>query len=129
MPGDYNGDGVTDIAVYRPSSGQWFVRNQLAVQFGDPGRHRRCRPTTTATARWTCAVYRSSTGHWFVRNQFNVQFGDSGDVPVPGDYNGDRLTDVAIYRPSTGQWFVRNLLTVSFGDSTYVPMVRIGGPQ
>ena len=25
MPGDYDGDGRTDFAVWRPSTGQWFV--------------------------------------------------------------------------------------------------------
>ena len=32
---DYNGDALTDIAVYRPATGQWFVRNLFTVSFGD----------------------------------------------------------------------------------------------
>ncbi len=113
-PGDFNGDGSGDIAVYRPSTGQWFIRNQASGQFGDPGDI----PVPgdyNGDRVEDIAVFRPSTGQWFVRNQFTVQFGDRGDVAVPGDFNGDGVTDVAVYRPSTGQWFVRNQFSVNFG--------------
>ena len=37
VPGDYNGDGTTDIAVFRPSSGQWFILGQSTVGWGGTG--------------------------------------------------------------------------------------------
>ena len=67
--------------MYRPSTGQWFVYNQLAVQFGDasdvpvPGDF-------NGDGRTDIAVYRPSTGTWFVRNVMAVQFGSPGDLPI-----------------------------------------------
>jgi hypothetical protein len=26
VPGDYDGDGKTDLAIYRPSTGEWWVK-------------------------------------------------------------------------------------------------------
>jgi hypothetical protein len=42
VSGDYDGDGRTDVAVYRPSTGTWFIlrssTNATSVyQWGGPG--------------------------------------------------------------------------------------------
>jgi hypothetical protein len=44
---------------------------------------------------------------WLVRGQSNIQWGFPGDIPVPGDYNGDLRTEIAVFRPSDGGWYLQ----------------------
>jgi M6 family metalloprotease-like protein len=120
---DFTGDATTDLTVYRPATGEWFVRNQPSVSFGGPG-YVPVAGDYNGDGTTDVAVYQPSSRTWFVRNQLTIQFGDPGDVPVPGDYNGDGTTDLAVYRPSTGAWFVRNQLAVTgFGGVGFQPVV------
>ncbi len=69
------------------------------------------------------AVWRPSTGVWWVlggpgSQQTTVQFGLSGDIPVPGDYDGDGKTDFCVFRPSDSTWYIVNSST---GSPAYVP--------
>jgi Immunoglobulin I-set domain/FG-GAP repeat len=119
--GDFNGDGLADLAVFRPSTSTWYVRNVATVQWGAPGDV----PVPgdyDGDGVTDIGVYRPSTGQWFVRNQFTVTWGLPNDVPVPGDYNGDGAADVAVFRPSTGQWFVRNQFIRRWGAMGDVPV-------
>lgn len=56
------------------------------------------------------AIWRPSTGTWWVSGQgsqqITQQWGLNGDIPVPGDYEGDGKTDFSIFRPSTSTWWV-----------------------
>ena len=67
------------------------------------------------------AVWRPSSGYWYVlggpgSQQTFHQWGATGDVPVPGDFDGDGKTDFAIFRPSQGEWWI-----FKSSDSTYSP--------
>jgi parallel beta-helix repeat protein len=118
---DFTGDCRTDVAVYRPSTGVWYVRNRSSTQYGVAGDLPR-PGDYDGDGTADIAVYRPSTGAWYVRGQPSVYYGASGDLPIPGDYNGDGKTDIAVYRPATGAWYIRGQYTSQYGLSTDIPV-------
>ena len=118
---DFNGNGTTDISVYRPSTGQWFVQGLGTVVWGSPGD----MPVAgdyNGDGVTDRALYRPSTGVWYVENQNAVAWGAPGDIPVPGDYLGASATQRAVYRPSTSTWLVENQSAVIWGATGDIPV-------
>lgn len=111
VPGDYDGDGRTDSAVYRVDTGEWIIpsRGPGAIKLGDPGRDIPVPGDYDGDGRTDVAVFRVDTGEWIipVLGAAPMRLGEPGkDVPVPGDYDGDGRTDIAVFRGLTGEWFV-----------------------
>ncbi len=114
---DFDGDFRTDISVFRPSNGAWYIshssNNTVRIQgFGSNGDV----PTPEdydGDNITDIGVFRPSTGVWYHFLSSNntvgiVQFGANGDVPAAGDYDGDAKADFAVFRPSTGVWYRLN---------------------
>ncbi|MGD8671065.1 MAG: FG-GAP-like repeat-containing protein, partial [Desulfobacterales bacterium] len=75
---DYNGDGYSDLFLYRPDSGKVYI----AKSHGNGN---------------FSAVYSSSQGI----GSFN--FNSSRDTGFPFDFNGDGYSDLFLYRPDSGK--------------------------
>lgn len=114
-PFDFDGDGRTDVSIYRPNVGEWWVLRSsngtnFATQFGNSS-DRTVPGDFTGDGVTDIAFWRPSSGEWYVLRSedfsfFAFPFGASGDIPVPGDYDGDTWTDAAVYRPSSNTWFI-----------------------
>ena len=133
---DFDGDGKTDVSVFRPSTGQWFVSGTLGptysiYEFGvasdllTPGDF-------DGDGKTDFAVFRPSDFTWYFRTKGSFstrQFGAAGDIPAAADYNGDGKTDIALFRPSTGLWYIayndslNSFATVQFGENGDRPVV------
>ncbi len=134
LTGDFDGDGQTDLAVYRPSTGQWFAQEsstkyagQLLVTFGAP-KDIPVPADYSGNGKTSIAVYRPSTGQWFFNGEslpLTFTTFKTGDIPVPGNYDNTGKDEPALYRPSTGQWIIdgpNGVHTISFGGATDIPV-------
>jgi hypothetical protein len=111
VPGDFDGDRKTDIAVYR--DGTWFILRSLgrgvtATGWGGLAQDVPVPGDFDGDRKTDLGIYRD--GVWFIWRssdgvQTSVGWGTVGDVPVQGDYDGDGKTDQAVYR--NGAWFIR----------------------
>ncbi|MFQ3534278.1 MAG: alpha-amylase family glycosyl hydrolase [Aggregatilineales bacterium] len=147
VAGDWDGDGVETIGFYRPSTGQFFLKDSntpsapvvYSFSFGAPG-------DIPVVGDWDndgkagVGVFQPSTGRFLLRNALstgfadhNITFGTASDLPVAGDWDGDGFYSIGVYRPSTGQFFLSNTLCTAcialadyaffFGTAADIPFI------
>ena len=114
-PYDFDGDGKTDVGVYRPTSGEWWYRRSLdsqisAWRFGS-SEDKIAPVDFTGDGKADIAVWRPSSGDWYVIGSggtgfYGFRFGQNGDIPAPADFDGDGKADAAVFRPSDGAWYI-----------------------
>jgi len=135
-PFDFDGDGKTDLSIFRPSVGEWwYLRSSdggnRTFQFGSSS-DTLVPADFTGDGKTDIAFFRPSTGFWFVLRSednsfYSFPFGTNGDIPAPADYDGDGKADAAVFRPSTQTWFISRstggTTIQQFGISGDVPVV------
>jgi uncharacterized delta-60 repeat protein len=129
---DFDGDGNTDVAVFRPSEGNWYSINSSdntfqAQNFG-LASDKIVPADYDGDGRTDTAIFRA--GIWYIRQSSNGlvavrNFGLSDDIPVPADYDADGLADTAVYR--SGIWYILQssnggFRAVQFGIATDKPV-------
>lgn len=124
---DYEGDRRSDISVFRPADGTWYLlrsRDGFAgVNFG-VATDRITPADFDGDGKTDVAVYRAETGTWYWLNSSNgafnaAQFGASEDLPTPADHDGDGRADISVFRPSNGTWYRLNSSNGAFVASQF----------
>lgn len=141
VPGDYDGDGVADLAVfdgYRNNS-NWYIRtvSGTTLLYGYNWGYSNCVAVSgdyNGDGKYDLAVYDRSQGKWYACTTsgvvilWNIAWGGASMVAVPGDYDGDGISDMAVWDTSSYNWYIRTVSgttlawSVSWGGSGMVPV-------
>lgn len=113
---DFDGDGKTDLSIFRPENGTWWIAKSsdggLAVAGFGTATDILAPADYDGDGKTDFAVFRPENGFWYSLGKAAtlaaIPWGTTGDIPVPADYDGDLRADRAVFRPSTGVWYISN---------------------
>jgi FG-GAP-like repeat len=137
--GDFDGDHISDVTVYNPSTGVWSTltsSSNFTAAINRPWGGAGYTPVPgdyDGDGKGDLAVYQQATGTWYVLrsgSNFTTSYvfdgGGPGYVPVQGDFDGDGRTDMITYNTTTGLWYGRlsgsnftTTLSIAWGGSGY----------
>jgi RHS repeat-associated protein len=119
--GDFNGDGKTDIMMWRGTNNDWttnlstgsgFISQEWQGMYGSDG------PIKTGDfngdGKTDIMMWRGANNDWtvnlstrsgFISQEWQGMFGSDGPIQT-GDFNGDGRTDVMMWRGANNDWTV-----------------------
>jgi hypothetical protein len=128
--GEWDGSGISQLGMFLTDTAQWRL-DKNANETWDGCKVDRClgpfgqRTDLPVTGKWNASgndrigVFRPGNGRWHLDLSGDGKWDtcnwdrcayltvyQAGDLPVPGSWNGNGLTQLGLYRPSTGEWFL-----------------------
>ena len=133
---DFDGDGRTDLSVFRPTDGNWYINRSTAgftaVSWG-ASTDTLVPADFDGDGKTDVAVFRPANGGWYYIKSSDstfvgLLFGQNDDMPIPGDFDGDGKDDINVFRPSNGFWYRLNSsnsqpISNAFGQNGDKPLV------
>jgi hypothetical protein len=140
-PGDFDGDGKTDLAVYDQTQSTLTITlsggGTKSTQFGNPAHvNIPVFGDFDGDGKADTGVYDQTVSQFFILESgggaLTPQFGNPAhiNIPVTGDFDGDGRSDLAIYDQTVSQFFILlsggGAKTPQFGNPSHVNIPVVG---
>ncbi|HEV7646410.1 MAG TPA: FG-GAP-like repeat-containing protein [Pyrinomonadaceae bacterium] len=132
-PFDFDGDGRTDVGIFRPWEGNWYLDRStagLSIFHWGIDTDRLAPADYDGDGMTDLGIYRD--GQWWYFNSGSetvalTYWGTTDDIPMPSDFDGDGKADFVYFQPSTGAWCRKGstgvISNVQFGLPGDIPLI------
>ncbi len=133
-PGDYDGDGRSDVGIFDSKSGVWSVITMAGKSMVLPFGNTQAQPMVGDYTGDGCSeftFYEPNPGLWTIYTlsgqSASLQLGGASMLPVSADYTGDGRADLAVFDAAHGVWHIYNiwsgaLCSLPFGSPGMIPV-------
>ncbi|MCG2658808.1 MAG: hypothetical protein L6437_00990 [Kiritimatiellae bacterium] len=131
-PGDYDGDGRSDVGIYDFNAGVWSVITMAGQSDALPFGFKGAQPMVGDYTGDGCSEFAFyDKGLWAIYTyggqSGTMKLGDASMLPAPADYTGDGRVDLAVFDTDSGTWYIYDIwsgamIPVAFGTSGMIPV-------